>query len=87
MDENYYLRTYPSRFIRRFTGTHPEVMQERMANFPQQYDEHDPRCRTALMSKERQRLWETRYYERFGIPRWRHVPYKLMGGYREKERG
>lgn len=85
--EDYYLRTYPRSFIRRFTGTHPGVMGERVANFPEQYDEQDPRCRSTLTLKDHQRLWETRIYERFGIPRWRHVPYKLvLGGYLSKNR-
>ena len=85
--KDYYLRTYPRPFIRRFTGTHPGVMRERVANFPEQYDEQDPRCRSALTLKDRQRLWETRIYERFGVPRWRHVPYKLvLGGYLPKNR-
>ena len=85
--KDYHLRAYPRPFIRRFTGTHPGVMRERVANFPEQYDEQDPRCRSALTLKERQRLWETRFYERFGIPRWRRVPYKLvLGGYLPKDR-
>ena len=85
--KDHYLRAYPRQFIRRFTGTHPAVMGERVANFPEQYDEQDPRCRTALTLKDRQRLWETRIYERFGIPRWRRVPYKLvLGGYLPKNR-
>ena len=87
VSEDYYLRKYPRRFIRRFTGTHPGVMQERAANFPEQYDEQDPRCRRTLTLKDRQRLWETMIYARWGIPRWRHVPYKLvLGGYRPKNR-
>ena len=84
--QDHYLRTYPRSFIRRFAGTHPGVMRERVANFPEQYDEQDPRCRTSLTLKERQRLWETRLYERFGLPRWRHVRYKLVGGYLPKQR-
>lgn len=85
--KDYYLRAHPRPFIRRFTGAHPGVMRERVANFPEQYDEQDSRCRSALTLKERQRLWETRFYERFGIPRWRRVPYKLiLGGYRPKNR-
>ena len=85
--KDYYFRTHPRSFIRRFTGTHPGVMRERVASLPEQYDEQDPRCRRGLTLKHRQRLWETRIYERFGIPRWRHAPYKLvLGGYRPKDR-
>ncbi len=87
VQEDYYLRTYPRRFIQRFTGTHPEIMQERAANFPEQYDEQDPRCRKTLTLKEYRRLWETGFYKGFGIPRWRHVPYKLIhDGYIPKHR-
>lgn len=87
LPEDYYLQATPRQFIRRFTGSHPAVMRQRVADFARQYDARDPRCRSKLTFRERQRLIETWFYARFGIPRWRNLRYNLvLGGYRPKNR-
>lgn len=76
----------PRAHIRTWTGDHPAVMAERMAEFPPQYDLNDSRVRTTMTWKERQRLMETAWYHRFGFPRRRNNRYQLLGNYLPKER-
>jgi len=85
-DDDFFVTHHPRTFVRRFTGSHPEVMRDRVARFPAQYDEESPSCRTRLTWKERRRALETRWYQRFGMPRWRNKRYKLLGSYARKDR-
>ena len=75
----YFQTAMPKRFISRYGGSHPAVMQERVAAFKEQYDEHDPRCRSKLTMSEWQRLVETQLYHRIGLPRLRNSRFKLVG--------
>ena len=67
-------RTFLSGRLRKRTATMKETAPRRKA--------HILRVRPTL--KERQRIWETRYYERFGFPRLRNTRYALIGRYKPK---
>ncbi len=82
--EQYYYQQVPRQFVRRFTGTHPNVMQERLDAAPERISLGDRRWRTKPSFKEWQRIWETNYYEKFGLPRVRKTRYSLVGGYKRK---
>ena len=82
--EQYYYQQVPRQFVRRFTGTHPQVMKERLDTAPEKISLGDRRWRTKPSLKERQRIWETAYYEKFGLPRIRKTRYSLVGSYRRK---
>lgn len=86
VDETYFYQAVPRQFTRVFQGSHPEVMKERIKNFLQKISLDDSRWRTELTLKERQRLVETWFYERFGMPRFRNTRYVLIGGYAPKKR-
>lgn len=83
--EAYYQRV-PRDFICRFPGTHPAVMSEFIAQHPFRLDLDSPLWRSKATSKERWRMLETAYYRRFGIPRWRHGRYELIGDWVKKDR-
>ncbi|KPJ77475.1 MAG: hypothetical protein AMJ54_07630 [Deltaproteobacteria bacterium SG8_13] len=80
----YYYQEVPRQFVRRFTGTHPAVMAERLEATPDRISLEDGRWRVKPTLKERQRIWETRYYERYGLPRLRKTRYSLVGSYKRK---
>ncbi len=84
-EENYY-NYMPRQFVRRFEGTHPALMHDRVKACRFAIVDDDPRWRTKLTLKERQRLMETAFYRQFGLPHWRNTRYKLTGGYRPKPR-
>ena len=77
----------PHANVRPYRGTHPAVMQARIAAHSIRIDLADPRWRTRLSSKERRRLIESAYYRRFGVPRWRPGRYTLVGSFVPKDRG
>ena len=78
IDSAHFLTRVPRGFVRRHLGGHPEVMGERIAKFPKQYDENDPRCRTQFSAREWMRILETRLYHATGLPRWRNSRFKLV---------
>jgi glycosyltransferase involved in cell wall biosynthesis len=77
---------FPRAFIQKFTGSHPAVMTERIEKFRDQISLENPRWRTNVTLKERQRLMETWFYRTFGIPGIRSKRYKLIGNYHPKDR-
>jgi len=85
-DDDYFYRNMPRQFVRHVNCSHPQTMQSRIDKLGYVLDDDDPRWRTELTLKERQRLIETRLYERFGVPRFRNKRYSLIGGYRMKPR-
>lgn len=85
-DESSFYRVLPRRFVREFTGGHPAVMNDRIGKFTQRISMDDRRWRTKPTFKEFQRLVETRFYERYGVPGFRNKRYRLVGGYQAKER-
>lgn len=85
-DAGYYTRM-PRPFVSRYPGDHPAVMADWIARHPVRLDDADPRWRETLSVKERTRLWETAWYARHGLPRWRHGRYRLVGDFRRKDRG
>lgn len=85
-DKDYFFQAVPRQHIRVYQNSHPKVMQERIRSFTQKISLDDPRWRTGLTLKERQRLAETWYYERFGVPRIRSTRYVLIGHYLPKKK-
>ncbi|MFC1461542.1 glycosyltransferase [Verrucomicrobiota bacterium] len=83
---DYFYTAMPRSFLQEYNGSHPKVMKDRIQAFDQKISLDDPRRRTKATLKERQRLIETWYYERFGVPRFRNTRYNLVGGYRRKAR-
>lgn len=81
---DFFFQALPKAFIKPFLGSHPQVMTSRIASFKQKISLHDPRWRTRMSTEEKLRLWETCFYHRFGIPRWRNKRYRLVGAYRRK---
>lgn len=83
---DFFYRNYPRQFLARFNADHPAVMQERRA----QRAGTDPfeleRCRSDLTGRERKRLLETWYYNRFGLPKSSRNRFKLMGSLVQKQR-
>ena len=79
-------RVFPRSFIKSFTGTHPAVMAGRIERFDERLSLDDPYWRIRPSWRERQRLVETWFYRRFGVPRLRNTRYRLLGGYRDKPR-
>ena len=74
----------PAAHLAEFRGTHPAVMAARVAA-------HDAPLTAAAMrtretARERRRRLESAWYRRFGFPRWRHVRYRLLGRYADKQR-
>lgn len=84
LSNHYYYRDVPRQFVRRFTGSHPAVMAERLKATPRRILLDDRRWRVRPTLRERQRIWETRFYERFGFPRLRNTRYSLIGRYKRK---
>lgn len=84
--DDYFFTQHAAQTIRRFHGSHPAVMAERVARFQSTFDLDDPRCRRTLNLRERRRLLETRFYQRFGFPRGRNSRYQLLDGYVPKQR-
>lgn len=72
--------------VRPYLGTHPAVMQPRMAAHTIHLDLADPRWRRQPTRKERRRLIESAYYRRFGVPGWRPGRYELIGEFMRKDR-
>ena len=81
-----YLNWLPRECVRPYRGDHPAVMAERVARHPFKVDLDDPRWRTKLTRKERTRLWESAFYRRFGVPKWRPGRYILVGDFVAKDR-
>jgi glycosyltransferase involved in cell wall biosynthesis len=86
ISESNYYRDVPKQFIRKFTGSHPRVMEKRIKASPLRISLDDQRWRVRPTLKEKQRILETKYYERFGVPRFRKTRYSLVGSYKSKER-
>jgi len=84
--QEHYYTWFPRQFVARFEGEHPGVMEERASGFPSQYSLDDPRVRTRLTGKEKQRIRESKLYTRFGYPRRRFNRYQLIGNYVDKDR-
>jgi len=62
------------------------VMRARIERHSIQLDLDDPRWRTQLTGKERRRLLESAFYRRFGLPKWRHGRYTVVGDFLPKDR-
>lgn len=86
LSEAYYYQNHVKSLVAAYPGSHPEVMRERVKSLPPQIRLGDPRWRVKPNRKERQRLLETWYYERFGVPWFRNTRYRLVGGYVKKNR-
>jgi len=84
--ERFLYQTHPRRFIVPFTGTHPAVMQARIAASTFRMDDASPLWRTRPTLREWARWWETRLYERFGLPAWRSPRQRLQGRFLPKSR-
>lgn len=84
-DEAAFYNSFPRSFVSRFKGTHPAVMGELVRSFKHKLSVDDPRWREKLTLKEWQRLCETRFYEKFGIMRFRNTRYRLVGDYVHKQ--
>jgi glycosyltransferase involved in cell wall biosynthesis len=80
-DANSFYQSVPKSFVEEFHGMHPTVMKQRIDSFKQTISMDDPNWRTVPSLKERQRLLETWWYKKFGIPRARNTRYKLLGNY------
>ena len=87
IDEDHFYRSMPRQFVRRFDHSHPQTMRSRIEGFGYALADDDPRWRTDLTWKERQRLFETGLYARFGVPRFRNKRYSLVGRYKKKKPG
>jgi glycosyltransferase involved in cell wall biosynthesis len=86
-DDHRYYTEVPRDFICPYRGDHPAVMQDWIAAHPIRLDDQSPHWRTAVRGKERLRLLETAWYARYGLPRWRHGRYHLVGDFVRKDRG
>ena len=76
----------PRSFVAPYGGSHPAVMADRIAAFSESLSLEDPRWRLHPGWRERQRLLETWFYRRFGIPGLRSTRCRLLGGYLPKSR-
>jgi glycosyltransferase involved in cell wall biosynthesis len=85
-DPDYFTTYYPRQFLARFEGTHPAVMNQRIADWPQGEGLDLESCRTQLTPGERKRLVESYWYDRFGLPKTSRNRFKLVGGFQDKER-
>lgn len=85
-DDSRYYTEVPRDVICRYSGDHPAVMQDWIAAHPIRLDDQSPRWRTVPRGKERLRLLETAWYARYGLPRWRHGRYRLIGEFVNKDR-
>ena len=83
---DYFYRALPKQAIAKFRGTHPSVMKDRIDGSEHLLDDNDSRWRMSTTFREKQRLAETRFYSRFGIPPFRNKRYSLPGGHRKKDR-
>lgn len=81
-----YYQWLPRDCVRPYTGSHPAVMEARIAAHTMHLDLDDPRWRTQPTRKERTRLLETAFYRRFGLPKWRPGRYRLLGDFVAKDR-
>ena len=84
--EDHFYKTICKQCVGRFEGAHPAVMRDRANAFAHTLSDNDPRWRTKPTLKERQRLLESAFYTRFGVPRRRNTRYVLLGNYRLKPR-
>ena len=85
-DPDYFTRYYPRQFIAPFGGTHPAVMTERIAGWPQAEGLDLQAGRTALTFGERKRLAESWLYSRFRLPKLSRNRFKLVGQLQPKQR-
>lgn len=84
--DDFFFTAVPRSFVETYRGTHPQVMRERIERFEQSVSLDDAGWREIPTLKERQRLLETWFYRRFGVPSFRNTRYNLRGGYAGKER-
>jgi glycosyltransferase involved in cell wall biosynthesis len=83
---DYHHSFYPRQFLARYDGSHPAVMAERIAAWPEQQLLDLDRCRTKMSIGEKKRLLENGLYCRFGFPKWRDTRYQLLGDFVLKQR-
>jgi len=83
--DDYFYTAVPKPFVARFNRTHPAVMADRIKAFQYGLDWEDPRWRLKPSAKEYQRIFETWFYEKFGVPRIRSNRYSLIGDYMKKD--
>lgn len=83
---DYFYRTYPRQFLAAFHGDHPAVMRERREERGDTDLFDLARCRRTLTGRERKRLLETWYYNRFGLPNSSRNRFKLSGSLQHKDR-
>lgn len=76
----------PKKHLARFSGEHPAVMLERIANHPFELDDNSPNWNAKLSSNAWKRLIETWLYSRFGMPRFRIKRAKLVQALVRKDR-
>ncbi len=84
--DNYFYTAMPKQYVAEYKGAHPSVIAERKGGFEQSISMDSPDWRIELTMKERQRVFETGFYERFAVPSFRNTRYKLMGKYKKKGR-
>lgn len=83
---DYYHQHYPRQFIAPYEGSHPAVMEARIAAYPAADKLDLEQCRSRLSLKERKRLLESYLYSRAGLPQLSRNRFKLLGSLQRKPR-
>ena len=83
-DPDAFYTRVPRAWVADYEGSHPAVMEARLAGVGQQYDSSDPRCRLGMSPRERLRLLESWAYRQVGLPAWRAQRFKLLGRFKQK---
>jgi hypothetical protein len=86
-NNDFFYDEVPAQYIAEFVGEHPQIMSVRVDSSPVSFDSESKSVRTKLSLRERRRLFESAYYRKFGLPKWRNTRYKLIGSYKPKQRG